>query len=162
MTGPVDLPIKTLIGLCGLVSFPGNYHLDTVFPDARDIQEANQWLIESDKLGKEGIFDVVLHRTCLCDQVIDPYIDLPENLMYFTQASELDGLAIAGPLLKFAEDGGISVPKMSRDGSMRIEEDCEDYMFLNHGSPKGWSWPARRLSDEVWHQLVRAGPRPDN
>ena len=50
---------------------------------------------------------------------------------------------------------------MCMDGSMKIEEQYDDYMFLNHGSPKGWSWPARRINDDIWHQFVRAGPRPD-
>lgn len=51
-----DIPAKALLGLCNLVLFPANYHYDTVFPDASAIQEANRWLMDSGKLGKEGVF----------------------------------------------------------------------------------------------------------
>lgn len=81
--------------------------------------------------------------------------------MYYTQPFEYDALAIAGPFIEYAQGGDISTPKMCRDGSMRLEEQYVDYVFLNHGSPKAWSWPARQINDDTWDQFVRAGPRPE-
>jgi hypothetical protein len=83
--------------------------------------------------------------------------DMPLDIGYLFLPLEIESLTIADRFLTRARDSGITVARMVCDEDqvvIDIGEDLEDYLFIDRGGPRAWSWPAFKLDDKNWRELV--------